>query len=193
MTIVKKRDDGYYIQLAIWKDFPIIKKGISNLSEETKQFYDPWMFKENAKLKIKMGQLLARLSLIRPIGKFLKIIFPYSYTIILKCTTKDNKIAGMMAMYQFKKLKDKKYSVVESKVIFEEFQNKGLASFLTESYLELAKIENVGIVLSGTRTDNYANKKIYEKFRWKLEKVEKKGILIRDKWYDVDHWYKQIN
>ena len=193
MTITKKRNDGYCIYIATWKDFSIIKKKISNLSEETKQFYDPWMFKEKPKLKIKLGQLFARLSLIKPIGNFLKIIFPYSYTIILKCTTKDNEITGMMAMYHFKKLKGNKYSVVESKVVFEEFQNKGIASFLTESYLELAKKENVKIILSGTRTDNYANKKIYEKFNWELKKIEKNGILIRHKWYDMDHWHKEIN
>jgi|TARA_B110001454_G_C12651117_1_gene405445 ribosomal protein S18 acetylase RimI-like enzyme len=191
--MIKNRDDGYSIQFATWKDFPIIKRKISGLSQEYKAFYDPWMFRENPPIKIRLGQVLARLSLIRSIGKLFKVIFPYAFTIILKCTTEKNEIVGMMSMYQFKKLNLHEYSVIESKVIFEEFQKKGLGSFLTESYLELAKKEQVSLIFSGTRVDNYPNKKLYKKFGWELKKVEKNGILIHGKWYDMDHWQKKIN
>ena len=75
MEIINKGEDGYYVTFATWSDFPKLKKLVNELSEEAKQFYDPWMFKEKGSIKIRIGQIIARFSLIPIIGKLLKIIF----------------------------------------------------------------------------------------------------------------------
>ena len=155
-------------------------------------FYDPWMFKKNPSFKVKIGQILARLSLILMFGKLLKTIFPYAYVRIIKCLSNENEIAGMMRMYHFKKSGNKKYSVVESKVVFDKFQGKKLSGFMTEAYLDTAKKEKVGLIVSITRVDNKNNIQTYQKYGWKYNRKIKKGMLIRGNWYDGEEWIREI-
>jgi len=190
--MIAKREDGFTIMRAKFGDFPKFYEASENLSEETKKFYNPWMFKKNPSLKIKLGQILARLSLIPTFGKIIKKIFPYGYAITIECQSPDRKLAGLMCMYNFMRLRNGKYSVTESKVVFEKFQNLGLGGFLTESFIDVAKKENVHIIKSGTRSDNLRNKKIYEKYGWNLKQTIPNGYEYEGKLFDWDIWYLEL-
>ena len=47
-----KREDGFTVSLAKWHDFPKFVESINDMSEESKSFYQPWMFKKNPSFKI---------------------------------------------------------------------------------------------------------------------------------------------
>ena len=190
---LQEREDGFIISKAKSKEFPVFKKLVEELPDEIKQNYSPWMFEKNVNLKIKLGQILVKLSLIPPIGKMIKKIFPYGYGVILKCENSKGELAGLICMYNFKRLPKEKYSVTESKLVFEKFQNLGLGEFLTESFIDVAKKENVGTVISGTRTDNIKNKKIYQKYGWKLKLTIPDGFEYKGKSFDYDFWYLELN
>ena len=187
-SMLVSREDGFTISIAKFSDFPKFFELIDNLSEESKEFYDPWMFKKNPKLKIRLGQIVARFSLIPILDKIIKKIFPNGYVVILKCESPDGQLAGNMCMYNFKRVEGGKFMVVESKVIFDKFQNKGLSGFLTETFCEIAKKEGVRYVKSGTRPDNIRNKKSLEKFGWKFKELGKGLHEYKGKLYDLEIW-----
>jgi len=64
---------------------------------------------------------------------------------------------------------------------------------MTEAYLEIAKRENVGKIVSITRSDNQNNIKLLKKYGWKYQKSIKNGMLIGGNWYDGEEWVKEIN
>lgn len=132
--MLAKREDGFTVSLAKNEDFLNFIKLINDLSEESKEYYNPWMFKKNPSLKIKLSQILVRLSLNQLIGKIIKKIFPFGYVVILKCESPKGELAGNMCMYNFKRVDNGKFLVTESKVIFDKFQNKGLSGFLTSIF-----------------------------------------------------------
>jgi len=183
-----KREDGFTVSYAKWHDFSKLVESINDLSGESKSFYQPWMFRKNPSLKIQLGQILARLSLISPFGKFIKRIFPYGYSIILKCESPNGEFAGNMSMYNFKKVENGKFMVTESKIIFDKFQNKGLSGFLTKLFLEVAKRENVRYIKSGTREDNIRNKKTYDKYGWEHKETIKDSYMHKGKFFDMEIW-----
>jgi len=186
--MLAKREDGFTIMRAKLSDFTKFTELIDNLSEESKEFYNPWMFKKNPNLKIRLGQIVARFSLIPTLGKIIKKIFPHGYVVILKCESPDGELAGNMCMYNFKRVEGGKYMVVESKVIFDKFQNIGLSGFLTKSFCEIAKEEGVQFVKSGTRPDNIRNRKTYEKYGWKFKGIQKRLHEYKGKSYDMEIW-----
>jgi len=191
-SILAKRDDGFTISLAKWKDYSKIIELVDNMSEESKQYYQPWMFRKIPGLKIRLGQILARCSLVSIIAKFIKNLFPNGYAVILKCESSDNEIAGTQCMYNFKRLPNGKYMVTESKAIFDKFQNMGLSGFITESFIEIARKENVGIVRSGTRSDNTRNKKTYLKYGWKHKETISGAHKYKGKTYDNQIWILEL-
>ena len=183
-----KREDGFTVSYAKWHDFPKFVESINDLSEESKSFYQPWMFKKNPPFKIKLAQLSARLSLIQIVRRIIKMFYPYGYAVVLKCESPDNELVGNMCMYNFRRLSGGKYMVTESKVIFDKFQNIGLIGFVTEVFIEIAKKEKVRFVRSGTRQDNIRNKKTYEKYGWRLKETIKDGHKYKGKSYDNEIW-----
>ena len=185
-TIISKREDGFTVSLAQLHDFSHLIELIDDLSEETKSLYNPWMFRTNTQLKIKFGQLIVRLSLVPMFRKLIKKIIPKGYAVILNCESPDGELAGSMCMYNFKKLPDGKYMATENKVVFDKFQNIGLSNFITKSFIEIAKKENVRYIRSGTRSDNIRNKKVYTKFGWKHKETIKDGHKYKDKLYDQE-------
>jgi len=186
--MLAKREDGFTVLMAKFGDYAKFIDLTENLSEESKQFYNPWMFKKNPNLKIKLGQITTRLSLIPIFGKIIKKILPYGYTVILKCESPNGELAGNMCMYNFKRVKAGKFLVTESNVIFDKFQNKGLSGFLTKSFCEIAKKEGVRYVKSGTRPDNIRNKKTFEKYGWKYKETVKRLHEYKGKFFDMEIW-----
>jgi len=186
--IIATNEDGFIISIAKWHDFPKFIELIDKLSEESKEFYNPWMFKKNSGFKIKFGQAVTRLSLIPLFGKIIKKIFPLGYAVILKCQSPTGELAGNMCMYNFSPEQDGKFTVTESKVIFDKFQNDGLSSFLTKTFCDIAKNEGVRYIKSGTRPDNIRNRKTYEKFDWECKDVIKNAYEYKGKLYDMEIW-----
>jgi len=186
--MLAKREDGFTVSLAKYDDLAKFMELIDDLSEESREFYNPWMFKKNPSLKIKLGQTIVRLSLNHHIGKVIKKIFPFGYAIILKCESPNGELAGNMCMYNFKRVDNGKFMVTESKVIFDKFQNKGLSGFLTKLFVEVAKRENVRYVKSGTRTDNIRNKKTIEKHGWEYKETIKDSHMYKGKFFDMEIW-----
>jgi len=186
--MLAKREDGFTVSLAKYEDFPNFIELINDLSEESRKYYNPWLFKKNPSLKIKLGQTLVRRSLNHHIGKVIKKIFPFGYAVILKCESPNGELAGNMCMYNFKRVDNGKFMVTESKVIIDKFQNKGLSGFLTKLFVEVAKRENVRYVKSGTREDNIRNKKTYEKHGWEYKETIKDSHVHKGKFFDMEIW-----
>ena len=182
--MIAKKDD-FVIQYSTWSDFPKLKEVANSFSEETKRFYHPWMFNLNPSLKIKLGQIVCRFSLIPCIGSLIKKLFPYGFAVILKCVSNEGHIVGIISIYNFKRLDNGKYSVTYSDMIKEEFQGIGLGKFQTAQIKEIAKNQDVCTISGGIIVENKRSLARALKKGWRIVKVKKNADEFNGKKYDV--------
>jgi len=191
--IISKREDGFTVSLATSKDYLKLIDLASNLSEQSTQFFHPWMFRKNPPLKTKIGQTVVKLSLNPRTGKLIKTFFPFGYAVILKCVSPDNEIVGMSGLFKFKKLPDCKFRASTSSFVIDEFQSQGIHTFVFMSLLEIAKRVNVRIIESHSRADNVRVKKTLEKFGWKYEATLKGASKYKGKFFDSEVWIYEFS
>ena len=182
--IIAKKDD-FIIQYATWNDFPKLKKVANSLSMENKRFYHTWMFNLNPSLKIKLGQIVCRFSLVPCIGSLIKKLFPYGFAVILKCLSKDGQIVGISAIYHFKRFENQKYVVTFADMIKEEFQGIGLGNFQGAKMIEIAKNHDVCKISGGIISDHEKRLEQASKKGWRIVKMEKNADEFNGKKYDV--------
>ena len=119
-----KRDDGYTISYASFRDFNKIQKLVDELSVESKRVFSPWLFNKDQSFKGKMGKFLASRSLLPIFGTLIKKFFPYAYSVILKVESPDSKLIGYLACYFFKKRNDGYYEVTTGGAMSESYRKK---------------------------------------------------------------------
>ena len=171
---IAKRADGFSLEFASWSDFPKLKKKYEKISDETKKYYSQWMFEKNPGLKKSLGQILARLSLIPYLGNIIKLVFPYGFAFIIKCSNNKGDIVGMGSVYNFKKIpKSNSYVAIASIVIFDEYRKFGLLGIFLMYHLEkIAKQENVTRLRGVIYLDNESISKILERLGWNIVDTE---------------------
>ena len=177
---------------AKWRDFPKLMKLVDNLSEESKKFYHPWMFENNPGLKIRIGQFLARLSLISVIGKIIKTLYPFGYAIILKCVSEKNEIVGIITIYNFKRLSDGTFLATLSDMIKNEYQGRGYGTFQLTCMEKIAKKENIGKILAGVHVNNKRSLSLFLKRGWKIIRTIKNADEYNNKKYDMIDVVKEL-
>jgi len=182
--IIAKKDD-FIIQYARWNDFPKLKVLANSLTGENKRFYHPWMFDMNPSFKIRLGQIVCRFSLIPCIGSLIKKLFPYGFTVILKCLSKDGDIVGTNAIYNFKRLENGKYLASHGDMIKEEFQGLGLGKFQRQQMAEVARKEGVKKIIATVHVDNERSRDRVSKLSWRIVKLKKNKDEFNGKKYDV--------
>ncbi|MGI0027531.1 MAG: GNAT family N-acetyltransferase [Nitrosopumilaceae archaeon] len=181
--MIAKREDGFVLAYARWKDFPKLIELASKL-ESGKEFYQPWMFRKNSPLKIKIGQFLARLSLIEVFGKLIKSLFPYGYAIILKNLSKDGEIIGVISIYNFERRGDGTFLASHADMVADKYQNMGLGSFQREQMKMIAKKEKVSRIWAGVHLENERSLSSVLKQGWQITE-DKKEIIQNDKKYQI--------
>jgi len=191
-NIIARREDGFTVSSATPKDYLKLIDLASNLSEQSKQYYHPWMFRKNPPLKTKIGQTLIKLSLNPRTSKLIKKFIPSGYAIILKCESPDNEIVGMKGLFQFKKLSDGKFRAISSTFVIDEFQSQGLLTFMYMSVPAIAKNANIRIMESQIRTDNVRVIKTAERFGWKYEETLKDESEYQGKFFDSEIWTYEL-
>ena len=190
--IIARREDNFFISYARWSDFSKLKEVANNLSEENKKFYHPWMFKKNPSLKIRIGQSLAKFSLIPKFGKLIKLIFPYGYAVILKVMSKDNQIVGIISIYNFKRLSNGTFLVFHADMISEKYQNMGLGSFQRENMQKIAKQEKVSKISAWVHVNNKKSLDSVLKQGWKTVKIIKNFDEYNNQKYDMIEIQKEL-
>lgn len=190
--IIARRDDGFTLSLAQPEDYPKLIDLANNLSDQSKQHFHTWTFRKNPSLKVKIAQTLVRLSLNPHVKKLIKAFFPFAHVVIIKVQSPENKIVGMYGFFRFKRLSDGKFSARSGVFLIEEFQSKGLLSFIHKPAFEMAKKENIRIIYSLIRTDNVRSKKVYTRTGWKYIETIKNAGEYKGKSYDSEVWIYEI-
>lgn len=188
-NVLKSREDGYRLSKAGFRDYPACKKLLQGLSPQSKALYNPWMFDSSPGQKVRLGQWIARASLLPLLGSVIKFLFPYGYAVILKCE-KEGELVGNMCLYNFRKTGRGSYTAKESKVVRDIDQGKGIAGFLTEAFIDQAIKERVELVISGTLARNEKNRKLYEKHGWKFSHMDANAHLdtVNSCYWDMEIW-----
>jgi len=167
--VISKRDDGFTISYASFRDFNKIQQLVNELPVESKQFFSPWLFTENQSLKVKMGKFLASKSLLPLFGTLIKKFFPYAYLVILKVESPDPKLVGYWAWYFFKKRNDGYYEVTTGGATSEKYRRKGLGTWMRSFIFEVARKEHVKLLRAGSFSENKQILKILvDKLGWKV-------------------------
>jgi len=173
--IIAKREDGFFVAYAKWRDFPKLMKLVDELSEESKKFYHPWMFKSNPDL----------LSLLSVIGKIIKTVYPFGYAVILNCVSDKNELVGIISIYNFKKLSNNTFSVTHADVIKDKYQNMGLGSFQRATMDKIASKENIGKIWMRIHVVNEKSLSWFLKNGYRIIKEEKNCDEYNNKRYDM--------
>jgi len=189
---IAQRDDGFVLMHATWEDYSKLIKIANGLTPQNKIFYHPWLFRKNPPLKIKIGQLLARLSLLPRLGKLIKTLFPYGYAIILKLLSKDDEIVGIIAIYNFKKLPTGGFLVTHADMIVDKHQSIGLGSFQRKYLIEVAKQENVRKMWAKVHVLNQKSLSNVVKHGWKIVNTQKNVLETDGKKYDIVELVKEL-
>jgi len=182
--MIAKKDD-FVIQYTTWRDFPKLKEVANSLSEENKRFYHPWMFNLNPSLKIRLGQIVCKFSLIPYIGGLIKKLFPYGFAVILKCVSNEGHIVGIISIYNFKRLDNGKFLASHADMIKEEFQNMGLGKFQRAQMKKIAKKYDVSTISAGIHADNEKGLTRASKKGWRIVKMKKNADEFNGKKYDI--------
>lgn len=189
----KNLENKISITRATYSDFNEIKKMVNELSDDNRRFFSAWLFDKKPRLKIRVGQFLAKISLMMLFGKILKKIIPYCYVFILVAKSPESGVVGYIANYLFKKRKDGTSEVTISSAVSSKFQNMGLGTRLRQKNEEELKKENVSLYRGGFYLENKKNYKIAKKLGYKITRIEKNKISKFDgKKYDFAHWEKQL-
>jgi len=189
--IISKKDD-FVIQYATWSDFPKLKEVANSLSEENQIFYHPWMFDLNPSLKKRLGQIVCRFSLVSCIGSLIKKFVPFGFVVILKVSSKDGDIVGIISIYNFKRLDSGKFLVTHSDMIKDEFQGMGLGKFQRAQMKEIAKKYDVRTISAGIHADNEKGLARASKKGWRIVKVKKNTHEFNGKMYDSIEVHKDL-
>ena len=189
--IIEKREDGFVISYALFGDFKNLKNLVKNLSKESKCLFTPWLFNEKPTLKYRIGQILARLSLIPIIRPLTKKIFPMAYLVILQVKSSQSEVVGFVYLNRFEKISDGYFSAHKGVVISDDYQDKGLSTFLHKQLQEVAKKENLGVMRAGVFSENKKSLSFYEKNGFEVMKIEKNVLLSCGKRHDTIEFVKK--
>ena len=191
-SIIDKREDGFSISYASLKDFKKFQELVKGLSKESSCLFTPWLFLENPGNKAKMGQLIAKISLLPMFKTIIKKIFPYGLLVILKVTSDKNQIVGFIYSYNFRKIHSG-YSARHAQVIADKFQGQGLGKFQTKCMEYVARKENVRHFITGVFLDNKASLSLLKKDGWKVTQVQKNLLMTCGKRHDVAKLTKDLD
>jgi len=184
-SIIKEREDGYVISNASFGDFKNLKNLVKNLSKESRCLFPAWLFEEKPTLKKRIGQIIAPLSLIPVIRPLTKKIFPMSYLAILQVKSPKSIVVGFVYLNRFQKISNGYFSAHQGTVISDDYQGKGLGTFLRKHMEEVAKQENLGIMKGGGVLENKKSISYYEKNGFEVEKIEKNVLQSCGKRHDI--------
>jgi len=196
--IIATRDDGFYLTFAKWSDFPILKETFNALLESAplgkKKFFLSWMYRNNPSMKVRIGQFLARLSLIPFFAKIIKTLYPFGYAVILKCISKDGKIAGSGSIYNFKyRSDDNGFAAIGARWIIDKYQNVGIGgSFLMDNLEKIARQEGVTRLRGMIDLDNEPSLHTLEKRGWKIIETEKDMMRYKSGPYNLKEIVKDL-
>jgi len=190
-SIIAKREDGFVISYASFGDFKNLKNLVKNLSKESKCLFPAWLFEEKPTLKKRIGQIIAPLSLIPIIRPLTKKIFPMAYLAILQVKSPKSIVVGFVYLNRFQKISDGYFSAYQGTVISDDYQGKGLGTFLRKYMEEVAKKENLGIMKGGGVLENKKSLSYYEKNGFEVEKIEKNVLQSCGKRHDMVTFVKK--
>jgi len=190
-SIIAKREDGFVISYATFEDLKNLKNLVKNLSKESKCLFTDWLYDEKPTVKIRIGQIIAPLSLLPFIGPLTKKIFPMAYLVILQVKSPQSTVVGCVSLNNFQKISDGYFSAYQSTVISDDYQSKGLGTFLRNNMQEVAKKENLGIMKAGVFLENKKSLSFYKKNGFEVEKIEKNVLLSCGKRHDVVQVFKK--
>lgn len=191
-SIIAKREDGFVISYAWFEDFKNIKNLVKNLSKESKCLFSHWLFDEKPTFQARIGQIIAPLSLLPIIRPLAKKIFPMAYLVILQVKSPESKVVGFILLNHFQKISDGYFSAFLGTVVSDDYQGKGLATFLRNTMLEITKKEKLGILKSGVFLKNEKSLSFYKKNKFEVEKIEKNRLSCGKK-LDMIFYKKYIN
>jgi len=190
-SIIAKREDGFVISYATFEDFKNLKNLVKNLSKESKCLFTAWLFDENPSIKVRIGQIIAPLSLLPFIGPLIKKIFPMAYLVILQVKSPQSTVAGFVYLNKFQKISDGYFSATQGTVVSDDYQSKGLGTFLRNYLQDVAKKENLGIMKGSVELKNRKSRSFYEKNGFEMGKIEKNVLLSCGKRHDVVEYVKK--
>jgi len=190
-SIIAKREDGFVISYATFKDFKNLKNLVKNLSKESKCLFTAWLFDENPSIKVRIGQIIAPLSLLPFIGPLTKKIFPMAYLVILQVKSPQSTVAGFVYLNKFQKISDGYFSATQGTVVSDDYQSKGLGTFLRNYLQDVAKKENLGIMKGSVELKNRKSRSFYEKNGFEMGKIEKNVLLSCGKRHDLVEYVKK--
>lgn len=168
-VLFSKRDDGFTISYASFRDFNKIHQLVNELSVESKEIFSPWLFRKDRSFKEKIGKYVARTSLLPILGTLIKKIFPYAYLVILKLESPDSELVGYLSCYFFKKRNDGYYEAVTGGAMSEKYTGKGLGTWIRSSIFDVAKKERVKLLRAGAYAENEKILRIViDKLGWKI-------------------------
>jgi len=166
---IEKRDDGFTLSYGTRNDLKKIQKLVNELSDESKRFFHPWIFKKEHTIKEKIGKIVVNLSLIPQLGQIIKKIFPYAYYVILKVESPDSELVGYLSCYFFKKRNDGYYEATTGGAMSEKYRGMGLGTWIRGSIFDVAKKEHVKLLRAGAFSENKNIIKIVvDKLGWKV-------------------------
>jgi len=189
--IIEEREDGFVISYATFRDFKNLKNLVKNLSKESRCLFTPWLFNEKPTLKYRIGQIITPLSLIPIIRPLTKKIFPMAYLVILQVKSPQFVVAGFVYLNRFQKISDGYFSAHKGVVISDDYQGKGLSTFLHKQLQEVAKKENLGIMRGATFIENKKSLSFYENNGFEVEKIEKNVLLSCGKRHNIVRFVKK--
>jgi len=191
-SIIAKREDGFKISYTSLNDFIKLKKLVSGLSNENKCLFTPWLFSEKPNFKVRIGQLLAKCSLITSLGKIIKKIFPRGYIIILKLESPDDEVVGFVFLYNFKKLSDQYFYVTLGYVVADNYQGMGLGTFQCLKVQNILSTEKIRCIEANVFIDNKKSGLVFKKMGFETEGIEKNILQPCGKRHDVIKFVKNF-
>jgi len=167
--IFNKRKDGFTISHASIRDLKKIQQLVNELSDESKQFFFPWLFKKDPSFKEKLGKFLATTSLLPVFGPIIKKLLPLAYLVILKVESSDSELIGYLACYFFKKRNDGYYEAKTGGAMSERYRGKGLGTWIRSAVFDVARKEHVKLLRAGAYAENKQILRIVvDKLGWKV-------------------------
>jgi len=168
-NVIEKREDGYTLSYATFRDIKNIQKLVDDLSPEIKRLFNPWLFVKNPSFKVRLARVGSSLSLLPGIKKIIKYIFPLTYIVIIKLESPESDIIGYLALTLFRRYHNGTFIAQPGGAIAEKYQDRGLGTWIRTVRDKVAKKENVKILRGGTPATNKKIIKInVEKLGWKI-------------------------
>jgi len=190
--VIKTREDGFKMSYATYKDFSRFQKLVKELSAESRCQFTPWLFQEKPPLKIKIGQIIAKLSLIPIFRQIIKKILPIGYIFAIKTESKESQLVGFMYSHKFQRRKDGSYTATFADVIAEGFRGMGLSTFQRQTMYEVVKRENISYMIVDIFHDNKSSIPFYEKTGWEKIGTERNILLPCGKMHDIIKYRKAV-